>query len=360
LLVSLSLFGTGCFLAPGLHVSKGRFEKEKTAEGKRKKPEKPIKVTLVPVTAELIRKQGQGGSNLAKPRPKQEVPEYKIGAQDVLRVVVWEHPELMIPTVEGSGMQAVGHRVNSQGQIFYPHAGLMQVAGKTTDQVRVELAAKLATNFTKPQIDVRVVEFNSQRVVVSGQVNKPGAVPISDVPLYVADAIGAAGGANELADTTRVTLTRGGATRELNLVSLYAYGDGSQDLLLRDGDMLHVPQNSTNKVYVMGEVKKPAALPLPEGQMTLAEALSSAGIDQERASRHRIFVLRYNGGKPLAFHLDAGRPDSLILSTAFFLRPMDIVFVGTAGVSRWNRVISQLVPTAQTIWTIGQLYSVVP
>ena len=345
---------TGCALSPGLHLSGGDFDgtakQEKDAEAV-----PSLEVKLVPLTAGLVKKQAELQAAVKSVTAKRGRYVYHVGPQDVLSIVVWEHPELTIPAGAERPIEKAGHRVNSDGDIFYPYVGMVKVAGKTIDQIRVDLTRKLSRYIKRPQLDVSVVAFNSQKVYVSGQVKQPGNQPISDVPMRVADAINAAGGTGETADITNVVLTRDGKKQVLNLVALYSFGDISHNKLLRDGDILYVPENTTNKVYVMGEVKKPGALPLADGRMTLAEAISTGGVDQNAAAPGKIYVLRKQGDKAMAYHLDASEPDALILATAFQLKPLDIVFVSTAGVSRWNRVMTQLLPTVQTLWTIDRI-----
>lgn len=341
---------SACSLAPGIYLKDEQFDKIQGAE------EEPQVVPLLPITPTLIREQYQHQRllNINKAQPAlDEGYQYLVGPQDVLHIVVWEHPELTIPAGAQRPIEHDGSRVHNDGTIFYPYIGIVHVEGKSTEQIRVELTDKLSKYIKKPQLDVRVVAFNSQKARVVGSVNSPGSVAITDISLTLSDAINQAGGVSEKADIQEIVLSRNGVKRVLNLQDFYSKGDGSQDILLKDKDIVFVPANSLRKVYVMGEVANPGSVSMPDGQLSLSEVIT--GISQSSADPTQIFVLRNTDGKAVAYHLDASGPAALILATTFALKPLDVVFVSTTDLTRWNRTISQLMPTVETLWTVDRL-----
>lgn len=314
-------------------------------------------VTIEPITADLIQKMA---ANRESPRTMQVTPgvlggqqeyQYYIQARDVLNILVWEHPELTIPADQIKMTELPGYLVSKEGTIFYPHVGRVFVAGKTLEQVRNIMTEKISEFIRSPQLDVRITNFRSQSAYVLGQVKKPGAQPITDVPLTLVRALGFAGGVTPEADMTGVTLKRKEKTFPIDLLAVLKDGNIAQNIILTDGDILHIPDQSFRKVYVMGELFRQESVLIAQNRrsMSLTEALSEVGgVNQVTSSPGQIYIMRGNPDKPderNIFHLDAASPDALVLGDHFQLKPRDLVYVGTAGVTRWNRVISQLLPS---------------
>lgn len=325
---------------------------------------------LIPVTPQLLREQAVQRQMLDSEVKGliglQQPTAYRIGPQDVLNVLVWDHPELSNPMGNFQDIQNMGRLVREDGTIFFPYVGVLQVGGKTVEEVRREIETKIAPYIQSPQVDVRVVGFRSKKVYVTGEVDKPGIVPVTDVPMTVMDAINLAGGFDkERADQRTAYLTRNGQRQILDILALYSSSQGN--LMLQDGDVLYVPNNTQNKVFILGEVEKQQAVMMDQGRLTLAEALSGAeGMNLSTADTRGIYVIRavptaLADGTPGSvqadiYQLDLRDASALVLADAFQLQPRDLVYVSSSGLVRWNRVVQQILPTITTLFQTDRLF----
>ena len=278
---------------------------------------------------------------------------YRIGVNDVLSIVVWGQPELVASGSDRGGVPLMARQVKSDGTIFFPYAGIIKVQGKTRQQVRKILARRLGAYFQNPQIDVAVEQYNSQQVVLSGAFNEPITIPLKGTPLTLEQAVAVAKGVTEKADTRNLQMVREGRLYHLNYHQLVANGSLSR-IVLMNGDAIYMPTNQA-KAYIVGEVGKPQVLPIQANGLTLTDALGSAGgLSPTSADGDQVYVVRGaadESARPQVFRLSAKSPAAFILAGRFDIQSQDVIFVGASGLTRWNRVISQLFPSGNLIST---------
>jgi polysaccharide biosynthesis/export protein len=355
----LPLLIGACGAAPGM-----RFDPKAPVD-----PGDPLSVPQVAtITPALIRDQ-----NDERRRNRDDgykalldvVRPYRIGPADVLSIIVWEHPELVVPNLtysigetagtlpSGPGLstQTVpGFVVGAEGNIQYPYLGVVKAEGLTVGELQAAMTQGLARYLKNPQLTVSVIAYRSQRIFVEGQVAQPGIKPITDVPMSLAEALSEANGVPAgIGDTSRVQVLRAGMRYRLDLPALAAQGVDISQIMLRNRDVVRVLPQTYNQVFVVGEVGKPTPVPMHDGSLTLSEALAGAmSVDPATAEPEGIYVVRAGGdpGRPQVFRLDSKSPVGLALAEHFDLQPKDVVYVDATGLVRWSRVINLLLPSA--------------
>ncbi|ABE29133.1 polysaccharide biosynthesis/export family protein [Paraburkholderia xenovorans LB400] len=357
---SLLVFATaallsGCGIAPGQRMvtpaaiqdTGGDYSTEANSQQQ---------IPITDINLALLRKMNQAQTTaplspqmlalFGKPTP------YKVGPGDVLQIVVWDHPELAAalgqPAQNSKTTDAApGFLIDENGDVQFPYAGTVHVAGKDVAAIQKELHRRLSTVYQKPEVTVRVASFRAAQVYVDGEVRTPGAQSVNDIPMSLTTAISLSGGLSPNADRSRVVLIRNGVPYQLNMDDLIRRGRNPSDIYLQAGDMLRVASREDSGVYVMGEVNKPATiLPMRNGSLTLSQAISDSGsFDSNTAAARQLFVIRNSTSEaPEVYHLDATSPVSMVLANQFELQPKDVVYVGQGGLVRFNRVLNLLLP----------------
>lgn len=281
---------------------------------------------------------------------------YRVGPGDVLDIVVWEHPELNSPAGENRSPAEAGLRVQTDGNFFYPFVGNVRAEGRTVEEIRANLSELLVKYIPNPQVVVRLAVPGSQSVSVTGAVKAPKKQVIDERPLTLLDAIDGAGGLTDTADPARVTLRRGGSIYNVNLKSFLENGQGRGNPMLRDGDIVNVPKLVTAEAYLLGQVVKPSTIDLTDETVTLTQALTRVGgLREDRADARGIFVFRNQSDAVQVYQLDASNPTAFLIGTRFAIQPQDVIYVTTAPISKWNQVISNLLPSVTSVGALRDL-----
>lgn len=159
---------------------------------------------------------------------------YLIGSSDVLAITVWKEPEISrsIP-------------VRPDGRISLPLVGEIQAAGRTPIQLEQDIATRLQTYISKPDVTVIVEQINSEKFNILGRVIKPGSYPLS-ATTTVLDAIATAGGFQDFAKQSGIYILRpnaqGGQSRlAFNYKQVIKGNHSEQNVRLEPHDTIIVP-----------------------------------------------------------------------------------------------------------------------
>ena len=225
-------------------------------------------------------------------------PGYRLGAGDVLDIVVFNETEL-----------SRKYTLRPDGAFEFPLIGAVQAAGKTPRDIEDHLRAKLADGFVNsPQVTVKVTEYNSQHVFVIGEVGTPGPVPLTG-PLTLLEAVSRAGGLgrNAGSEVTVLRLDTPDASmgpvlpgqkgvKEIARVLLDALKTSttSDNVILNDGDTVFVAKAGV--VVVTGEVITPGPIPHTRA-LTVMQAIAMAGGTTKSGSEKRARIIRIVDGE---------------------------------------------------------------
>jgi polysaccharide export outer membrane protein len=249
--------------------------------------------------------------------------DYVLGPEDEISITVWDHPDLTRKA-----------RINIEGKISFPLVGELRVTGLSQLQVEKKLKEMLADGYiVDPQVSVQVTEYRSQKIFVIGEVNSPGAYPLTRKTLLV-EAIAMAGGVKPEADQ-EIMIVRpkekvGVQTpllpdqadpSELIKVKLrdVLEGERSQNVQVLNLDTIFIPKIKV--FYVTGEVKRPGQYTFMKG-MTVLHAVSTAGGFTEKAAKKKAKTVREKDGKKVDLFLameDLIQPgDTIVVPESFW------------------------------------------
>ena len=232
-----------------------------------------------------------GGILLHTPPARAQTPapaagaaaEYRLAAGDIVRISVYQNPDL-----------ALEARVGENGQISFPLLGSVRIGGSTVSQAERAIAEGLRNgNFVRePQVSILLVQVRGHQASVLGQVNRPGRFPLEQAEMRLTDLLATAGGiAASGADIVTVVGTRNGQPfrKEVDLPAIFRSPGRDDDLVVQNGDTVYVDRAPL--IYIYGEVQRPGALRLERG-MTVMQALATGGGLTQRGTERGLRVHR--------------------------------------------------------------------
>ncbi len=213
-----------------------------------------------------------------------EEANYILGSGDVLKITVYNNPDLSLET-----------RVTEAGLISFPLVGEIQIGGITPFAAEKKIASLLENGgfIKQPQINILVTQFQSKLVTALGNVYKPGRYPL-DRATTLADLLAIVGGVSPSgSDVVTVTTTRDNKRYryEVDVDSLLRTGDNAANIELVSGDSIYVPR--APMAYIYGEVQRPGSFRV-ERNMTVMQALAQGGGPTARGTQRNVKLHRRN------------------------------------------------------------------
>jgi polysaccharide export outer membrane protein len=216
-------------------------------------------------------------------------PGYRIGPKDLLKIQVFELPEL----------NNIERRISEDGMLNLPLLGDVPASGLTQEQLVAKLKGLLEARFAKrASTSVEVIEFRSKPISVIGAVKQPGNLDFSG-RWTLLEVITAAGGLAENHGNVIYVLRRpdNGLSDQVavDLNDLLVRADPHANLPIFPNDLINIPATVEITLFCLGEVASPGALIFKSTErLTVLAAIARAGGLTERAAK-KILIKRGGG-----------------------------------------------------------------
>lgn len=216
---------------------------------------------------------------------------YVLGAGDTLQIEVVEVLDTRADAV-----------VMPDGMLYYDVAPGVRAAGRTLAQVEAELAKQLEGEYAFPVVTASLQNPTSRGYTILGQIRNPGSYPLTK-PTRLLSAIaeaggsGGSGGASALADLPRCVVIRANEVLPVDFSALIEEGDMRHNIYLQPNDYVFMPAEGRDKVFVLGAVQRPTAVPY-SSRVSLVAAVASANGLAEEAFPQGALVVRGSFANP--------------------------------------------------------------
>jgi len=259
----------------------------------------------------------------------EELLEYSIGAEDIVKVAVLGHDDLTQTIV-----------VQPDGTFIYPLIGRVKAADLTPKELERKITTLLAQGYVRnPQVTVSVQEYRSKTVFVVGEVSRPGSYSMSGrmTVLELLSKAGPTSGAGVEVVIVRPKVAVSGplipvdpsgapnadVASQADLIRVnirdIQMGQLDKNVLVRPNDTVFVTQAA--RIFVTGEVRNPGAITFwPEA--TVRKAINTAGGFSADAATGRIRIVREVEGKTKEIKVNLDDPvqpgDTIIVKAKLF------------------------------------------
>jgi polysaccharide export outer membrane protein len=243
--------------------------------------------------------------------------DYVIGDGDGLSIHVW-----------GEAQLSQSAQVRPDGKITLPGIGDIYVSGYTPMNLSKKLTEDLKKIVKNPIVTVTVSGITNSKIYVFGGGPGTGVHPLPGRITLLKFLIGM-GDLSATADLENAYLIRNNQVIFRNFYPLFMEADFSKDIQIQAGDFIYLPNNELNKIYVMGAVGGPTAMPYRKTMRILDVILGAGGFNQF-AKENDVLVLRKEKGSDQAKEIELKIEDLMEegdFSQNILMMPGDFVIV---------------------------------
>lgn len=353
---------TGCAMLPGSGPREGSIHNFASAASKNDGATLGYDYVVVDVTRATLPflSQDPVGAFSTFGARGQGAPSIRLGPGDVIRVTVFESQTggLFLPEDAGARpgnfVQLPPQRIDQDGRITVPFAGVIQAAGRTPAAVETIIRERLLDRAIEPEISVEIVEQNFSRVSIVGEVRNPGVFPLREGGLRVLEAIAQSGGIASPASSTFVTLKRGGQSSKVAYRSITE--NPRENIFLAPGDTIEVLEEDRG-FFAFGATGLVGNFKFGAEQVTLNEAVARvASLQDNQADPRQVLIYRresrqaleqmgvdfsdapyFGHDVPTILRANFRSPDIFFLANEFRMRDGDVIFVTNAAAVEFQR-----------------------
>ncbi|PKN38369.1 MAG: sugar transporter [Deltaproteobacteria bacterium HGW-Deltaproteobacteria-2] len=303
------------------------------------------------VHSPIVEQQIVTVSPLSEPPPP---PDYIVGPYDVLSINVSKPDFSGMGSASGSssltesnlgtGTQATGYRVDGKGNIQLPFVGTLHVSGMTQQDIQNQLMKIYPKYFKDPWVAVDVKEYKSQPLYILGQFNNTGVIYM-DRPFNVLQGLAMGKGYDASANPRAARIIRDKKVLPVDIYELLMNADQSQNIWLKPGDTIYMPDNKNRVVFVFGAAKGGGPVSIPPAGLNLLQAIATVGLQEIGYHARRVFLIR--SFSPTRGQLMLIDVDKIIQGDAMpmALTEGDIIYIPKSALTTWNEALGEMLPT---------------
>jgi len=255
---------------------------------------------------------------------------------DSVNLVIWEsQSNSLLATPEQRSVPMKGLVISPDGTIFVPYIEEVRIAGLSPEAARADIQSRLQPISPSAQVQLEVVQGDSNIIELVGGVQKPGRYPVAAKGVTILSMLAEGGGIPDAMRNPVVRLQRGG--RSYAALAAALYQSPEKDILLRSGDRV-VVESDPRAFVMLGATGAERTVHFEKASHTMLEALSLGnGLTESRANIRGVMVLRqYSansvrtdgsgpGKEQVVFTFDLSTGDGLFAARNFSVHPDDVI-----------------------------------